>query len=619
MGAYDFNFDLPPGETYAPSQERVAALEAILPPGPFGFAPPASDRAAWDRWRGDPFGVRILASAREFAAKPFPAFNDATWLDCLERQDVGPYNAAIGEVRKRQFAFLLAEAIHDRGEFLGAIASDARAVSSVRTWIHPGNDLKRLNFDGKTVEPDLGALHFAANLGETSRILGGRLPAQTLALIAEQADRRVFAPLSRRIISGRDLYWWLAVKHNWNSVCLATCAEAAAALVPSARERAWWLAFAGTLILNARDGYNDDGVCTEGTGYWGYGYEHYVLLAELLRLGTAGTVDLLDDPKMERVSLFADRIEIQPGVFPTYADCPLGAKPLAWARVWTENRVGSAGPAGPRQPAVIDPFESMSQQFAGEALLWMFRTRDPRRPERRVLPPALREWFEPSTLLICRPGAATGRRLSALLRGGNNGTNHHHNDLGTFTVTLDGATLILDPGTEAYSFRTFSTHRFDSQLINSYGHPVPRVAGRLQETGAERRTRLLGKSFTDREDRVLLDLRLAYDVPGLVRLEREFVYDRRGAGSVTVTDTVEFLEPAAFESALISLGKVGIDGNRIHLSSGPAAVVAEVVAEGSQLDFVTDTINQPPHPVRIALRCRGTVRSATIRTVIRPA
>jgi hypothetical protein len=619
MGAYDFNFDVPPGETYAPNPDRVRALEALLPKEPFAFAPPVTDRAAWSRWQNDPFGQQVLKTARELAAAPYPDYTDAAYLDCLAREDVTHINTVMPLVRKRQVAFLLAEAIYDQGEFIAPIGADARELAKLRTWIHPGNDLKKLNYDLKTVESDLGAVHSADTFALTDFVLGPRLPADLRALFREETNRRIFAPLRQRLESGRDLYWWINVKHNWNSVCLASVAEAAAALLPSAADRAWWLAFAEALVKNFRDGFNDDGVCTEGVGYWTYGFMHYVLLGELLRLGTAGTIDLLDEPKMLRVALFPDRAEIQPKVFPTFSDCALDVQPVFWLRRWLDNRLGTVSHAVEPAASGTDPFATMGLGVAAEPFLWMFRTHDPRRPRRSTLAPALRNWFDASALLICRPAPTTRRRLSATLLGGNNGVNHNHNDLGTFTVVLDGRTLVVDPGAEVYSFRTFSTHRYDSNLLNSYGHPVPRVAGRLQEAGAEYHARVVSKEFTDDTDRVVLDLRPGYDVPTLRKLEREFLYDRRDDGSVTVTDRVEFIEPAAFESALITLGQVAIDGARVKLTDGPATLVAEVTVDGAGLEISMDKIDQPPHPKRIALRCRGDVRQATVRTVLRPA
>jgi hypothetical protein len=346
---------------------------------------------------------------------------------------------------------------------------------------------------------------------------------------------------------------------------------------------------------------------------------HYISLSELLRYGTGNAIDLLDEPKMRRVARFPERVELQPGVFPSFADCTLDPKPLTWARLWLDNRMGTTEHATVAAAADTDPFAGMNLQFADEPLLWMFRTHDPRKPLRPALAPELRTWFENSALLVCRPGPATSRQLSATLLGGHNGVNHNHNDLGSFTVVLDGRTLILDPGAEVYSFRTFSEKRYESQLLNSYGHPVPRVDGALQSAGPEWRARVVTKEFSADTDRMVLDLRSAYDVPSLRKLEREFIFDRRGAGSVTIIDRVEFSSPAAFESALITTGKATVNGAKVSITDGLATLAVEVTLEGGTLEIGADTINQPPHPTRLALRCAGDVKSATLRAVIRPS
>jgi len=618
MGAYDFNFDLPAGETFVPRPERVRALEALMPKDNFALAPRADDRAAWAPWADDPFGQRVLKLARELAAEPFPPYNNVTWLTGLEQQSVTEINRVMPIVRKRQTVFLLAEAIFNRGEFIEVIFSDARELAKLNTWTHPGNDLKRLNYDGKTQEPDLGTVHFAESLALTDYILGDRLPAAFRTLIREETNRRLFVPLRERIESGRDLYWWLAVKHNWNAVCLAATAHAATALLPAAEERAWWLAFAQGHVIHFRDSFTDDGLCTEGVAYWSYGFMHYIFMTELLRVATGGATDLLDEPKMARAARFPQRAAIQPGVYPTFADCNLDVKPVTWARLWVDNRRGTPPLPVEPVPAGVDPLGELGLGLATEAVLWMFHTRDPHRPVQAASASAPRERFAQSALLICRSAPATTRRFAATFLGGHNGVNHNHNDLGTFTVVLDGRTLILDPGLEVYSYRTFSEQRYESQLLNSYGHPVPRVAGKLQEAGPEWRARVLTKEFSADTDRMVLDLRSAYDVPTLRKLEREFLYYRRGAGSLTITDRVEFAAPAAFESALITLGKATVEGSTVRIADEKAAVIAEVSCEGSVLEFVTDTINQPPHPTRVALRCAGDVRTAVIRTVIRP-
>ncbi len=619
MGAYDFKFDLPAGETYAPNPERVRALQALLPQQPFTFAPDVTHRAAWDRWRDESIGRRALQAARDLVSQPVPDYTDATFLDSLERKDMTRIGQALGGTRHRQGAFLLAELIHDTGEFIPHIVADFERLSVLRTWLHPYEDEReRLNYQRKTVDVDLGVVHTAENLALTVRLLGPRLPAGFGERVLRELQARLFGPMRQRIETGRDLYWWFAIKHNWLAVCLSGTAQAAVAILPDAADRAWWLAFVDARIRDFRESFTDDGACTEGVGYWGYGFMNFIQFAELLRFATGNTIDPLDEPKWRRIARWPDHTEIQPGVFPCFADSNLGGQPNPWVRSWLDNRADATPPADPL-PLGADPLANMSLHLASEPLLWMFRTRDPLQPMRRAFTPGIRDWFPQALTLISRPGPATTRRFSALLLGGNNGVNHNHNDLGTFNVILDGRTLILDPGLEVYTFRTFSEKRYDSQLLNSFGHPVPRVAGRLQEYGADRRTTVLAKEFTDATDRIVFDLRSIYDVPGLRRLTREYLYDRRGAGSLTITDHVEFSEPSAFESALITTGKVTIAGPSIRIADDVAAITVETSCTGAELETATDTIDQPPHPTRLALRCRGDVRTATIRAVIRPA
>ncbi len=56
MGFGDFNLDLPEGENFAPSAEKVQAMAKLLGAEPFHLGVPASNREAWDRWKDHAFG-----------------------------------------------------------------------------------------------------------------------------------------------------------------------------------------------------------------------------------------------------------------------------------------------------------------------------------------------------------------------------------------------------------------------------------------------------------------------------------------------------------------------------------------------------------------------------------
>lgn len=618
MGAYDFNFDLPVGETFAPSPERVKALAALMPAEPFAFGPPATDRAAWNRWRDTAIGQRIVARARELAAQPCPAYDNAAFERCLDENSVTEINTMMPIVRERQAAFLLAEAICDTGEFLAVIESDARLLGKLGTWIHPGNDLQRKNFRGEEQDNDLASCHSAVAFALTHYLFGAKLSEDFKQYLRDELDRRFFGPTRARIEAGRNMDWWLIVKHNWNSVCLSCYAQAAAAILPDREDRAWWFALSESLIYNFTDGFADDGLCTEGVSYWSYGVSHYFTIAEILRQGTGGAIDLLDTPKARRIARFPDRAEVQPGIYPAFCDCLLDAQPFQWARSWLDNRVDSTPDhLAEAQPATFDLFADVKFHAPDILLLLLFRFRDPLKPLRRKPSTALRDFFAPSHFLISRsaPGA---RRFSATFLGGNNGVNHNHNDLGTFTVLLDGKSLIYDPGLEVYSMRTFSKQRYDSQLLNSYGHPVPRIGGQLQEVGPTFQAPTLLTEFSDTRDRMVLNLKGAYDVPTLRKLEREFIFDRTGTGSLTITDTVEFSAPTTFESALITPAQVTEESGRVRLSDGNSAILVTYSAGNETLNLSRDTINQPPHPTRLAFALAQPITKAVVRFVITP-
>ncbi len=630
MGAYDFNFDVPTGESFAPNPERVAAYAKLLPENNFGFAPCVTDRMAWDPWQKDPFGQKVLSSARELAQQPTPAVNNDVYHRAFDQKSVTEINSLLPVVRERFTTFLLAEAIYDQGEFLEAIEADARSLGHLGTWIHPNNDLDRKNLRGETHDNDLASCHTAVNFAHFHHILGPRLSADFKDYLFSEVDRRFFTPLRSRIEAGRDIDWWLIVKHNWNPVCLSCYVHAAAAMLPRVEDRAWWFAFAEMHTYNFTDGFADDGLCTEGVAYWGYGVSHFFSLAEIIRQGTANVVDMLDTPKARRIARFPDRSEIQPGLWPAFCDCFLDAKPMEWARMWLDNRIDSQPDELTEPlPAEIDPMAEIKLQMSDGPLMWMFRTRDPRRPLRRRTSTEPRDFFAPSHFLICRPASETKRRFSATLLGGNNGVNHNHNDLGTFTVILDGKALIYDPGLELYSMRTFSKQRYESELLNSYGHPVPRVGGQLQKEGPTHQAPTLLTEFSDDTDRMTLDLRGAYECPTLRKLEREFIYDRRGDGSLIITDTVEFSEPTEYETAFITPAQVETTDSGLRFHDGDTAISINYSESDSALSVVSqnviteqstlqDKTKEPPQPTRVALAPEGKVTALTTRFIIRP-
>jgi len=190
--------------------------------------------------------------------------------------------------------------------------------------------------------------------------------------------------------------------------------------------------------------------------------------------------------------------------------------------------------------------------------------------------------------------------------------------VGSYIIVLGGRPLVIDPGGEVYTRRTFSSKRYESQVLNSFGHSVPRVAGQLQQTGRKAEGRVVRTDFTDATDTLVIDMESAYAVNELKQLRRTFVFSRERTGSLAVTDEVAFEAPQVFETAIVTTSKwerLGPKALKIHDDKN--VLRAEIDAGGCAFDLVpveiTEDVTTKRSPTRIGIVLKGPVDKAAIR------
>ena len=113
--------------------------------------------------------------------------------------------------------------------------------------------------------------------------------------------------------------------------------------------------------------------------------------------------------------------------------------------------------------------------------------------------------------------------------------------------------MLIDPGAEVYTNKTFSSKRYESDALNSFGHSVPRPAGQLQPPGRKYAAKLIEKKFTIAGDTLTLDIKGAYRLKSLKTLTRKFSYSR-STDVVNIRDDFKFTAANSFETALILTG-----------------------------------------------------------------
>lgn len=627
MGHGDQNLNLPAGHNFEPAPERVKELLALIG-GTFHFGRPISNRAAWEKVRASAVGQRLLALAAESGKdEPCPYFTNEDCLYVIETHDRSKFDPFPGRVRERQVLLPIAECIENEGRYLERIEADIQRLCAINSWTFPLHEKGMALYNRDLIFTDLASVHYASNLTAALHLLEDRLKPETCAMIRREIETRIFKPFEERIKSGRDIFWWTIVTHNWNSVCLSGVLSCALRLKEAPAERAWYLAVTEKLIKHSEDGFEPSGFYTEGVSYWGYGYSHYVVAAELFRAATGGKIDWLKRPRVEQISHFGHRMEIQHGAYPTFADCKREVVLPDWLMHWNNNRLDPQRTKRDTATTTqaVDPIH---YQFADDVHLILFHQEDINQAYAVERGHSVREWFEDVQFLICRPQQDSACRLAATFKGGDNAVNHNHNDLGTFTVLLGKEELLTDPGAETYTQRTFSVHRYEGDLLNSFGHPVPIVGGQLQFPdktyhrtgyGRDAYTKLVDATFTAERDKVILEMDRAYKVPHLMTLIRAFTYDRTGKGHVEVCDQVKFSQPDTFETALITYASWELLPNgKLRIAQNKEAIEVEVSSDQGALEFNHCVIQESSTPTRLSWRLTVPVEEAMVRIRVTP-
>ena len=480
-------------------------------------------------------------------AKP-AACPDELYLEFSENGNRTHYQRPYGQLTGTLEKLVVREREKRDGTFVAKIAEFLDAISALKSWTLPAHDGSLTSFRG-TPHIDLGAARLGLAFANALAVAGDKLPPATRQRAKDELERRVFAPYlaTARGQAKTPGHWWFRTENNWNAVCHSCVVRAALAYYPEgAAERAEIVKAAVAAVPSFLNGFTEDGYCSEGAGYWNYGYGHFLEMGLALR-NAPENIDLFGMfPKTKTVAKYGFEYKLTPTTSPRFADgggSPDGRFLAMCSSIWPDLALD----LGPRS----------------------------RFPDAQV-------W-------ICRP-AAGAKGVTLGFKGGHNDEFHNHNDVGSYNVAFGDSIVTGDPGGEVYTKRTFSGGRYESKVLNSYAHPVPRVDGALQGTGRNFAGKVLKEEFSDGRDVVEIDLSGAYRCDKLVSLVRTFVYDRATA-SVAVTDRVKFSSPASFEVPAVSLG--GFAEGAVLSDDGSKDLSFAVTAKGGDWTFREETVENP--------------------------
>ncbi len=413
---------------------------------------------------------------------------------------------------------------------------------------------------------DLGSAALGATLAEIVHVLGGRLEEEVTARVGREIERRIFEPYR----DYRNTDFWKTVRMNWNHVCNGEVIRAALYRIADPAVLANLTHGPIQNMTYALDGFADDGGCEEGTGYWGYGFGHYVKTAYALWRRTGGALDLMKDEtgKIERICRYPLAAHIAGPLRASFADCSQG-----YIAAEVALMVNAFYPI-PELYGLCEPGPAGRIQVGGMHELALYRG------ERAGKAGGGKDYVLPDLGMASMRGAPGPEQLTALCLAGNNGVPHNHNDIGSFMVYKRGRLALTDPGGPKYTAKTFGPKRYESLFCGSQGHSVPRINGRGQEAGHDYAGTLAVENLNGTGvKRAVVDMTRAYPAGTVKALVRTFELTVE-TNALAVEDAYVFERmPRSVEEVFVTYEQARVKGGAVRI--GPERGGVTLKAEGA--------------------------------------
>ncbi|GAA4415668.1 heparinase II/III family protein [Georgenia halophila] len=525
----------------------------LLPPASALPVPPATDRATWDLDTGtaDSPTVRDLLARAEQDRGTWPQPTATLFADYVRTGDRASYEHQVFTRQYRLSRAVVAAATTADPAWLDEVADGLVLLCEQSTWCWSAHDDSHrrngwLLPDVTNPYLDLGAGEVAGQLAWTDHLLGSLLDERIPGLRARlrhEVRSRVIDPYVRR----RD-FKWLGLQgevNNWNPWICGNVLLAGLVLLDGADEESLRAEVVAQTIEDVDRfvaSVPDDGAVDEGSSYWWEGACRLLEMLDVLRHATGGALDATGVASLRESVAFPHRMHLGDGWYLNVADGTARPGqdqpwdvPHRWALRLGDDAARRHAAAHRRSGRPV----AGEQRGLGRLLRamtdrdWIVAEGEP------AAEPTGEVWLPSVQVLLAHAPVRTGaasHRLSLSVKGGHNGENHNHNDVGSVVVALDGVPVLVDPGRPTYTRQTFGPDRYDLWPMQSRWHNVPLIRGSAQQVGAHHAARDVVRIGDGGAVGLELDLAAAYGRTDVRGWRRRAVLDRGGSG-VVVTDT----------------------------------------------------------------------------------
>ena len=459
------------------------------------------------------------AEEKKNTTPPYVRFSELNLF--AENGDRKTFERVFGDYANRIHIFAAAYLLSEDESYLPHLADALWSYCDFETWSLQAH----CNLEDTVTRReyiDLNAASIGAAISEYLYLLEDKLPKRLCLRVHHELRARIVDAFKKH-----QNYWYFNTTNNWASV-IAAGVFCVYLYEATEEEIAQQLPVLMKLIDNYLLGFDDEGCCKEGYGYWTYGFTHFCYFAELLRAYTNGEVNLFKSEKVRAIAHFQENASIDERHAIPFSDCNFAFNPAAYLTHFLKREY----------PDVVVPPLSLNYITRDIRLIsWMDADIPSQALEQRSHIFHENQWFiykSPSYNIACKAG--------------NNVEFHNHNDVGSFVISKNNTLSFLDPGCGHYTKQYFSNLRYTFVESSSRGHSVPIINGKHQYTTEKKAT-----VYTAQPDEYAFSIHQAYEDDTLVSAKRHFRCEK---DAVVLTDTFAFAKaPTALTERFVSLEK----------------------------------------------------------------